>query len=542
VDRSSAPRYTDGLERRAANHRPLSPLGLFARAVTVYADKTAVIAGERRFTYRELGQRCRRLASALTARGVGPGDTVSVLASNTLALLEAHFGVPLTGAVLNAINYRLDAVQTRHILEHARTRILLTDREYADTAGEALVGMQRPPLVIDIDDPAGGDGVALGVLDYETLLAEGSADFSPPELQDEWQAIALNYTSGTTGQPKGAVYHHRGAYLASLSSALTMRLNEQAVCLWTLPLYHSNGWTCPWAVSAVGGSHVLLRKFDPAQVFALIEMHGVTHLCGAPVLLERLLEVPTAPLARPVEVVIGGAAPSAQLIAALQTRGFRVTQVYGLVETFGPAAMCVDRPDWATLPAAERSALLARQGVACLGLDEIRVADPATMTPVPPDGQTMGEVLVRGNAVMKGYLDDPAATADAFRGGWFHTGDLGVCRPDGTLEIKDRIKDVILCGGESIASREVEAALDRHPAIIESAAVARPDPHWGETVCAFVTLKADAEALTAEDIIAWSRAHLAAFQVPRTVIFGELPKTPDGEVQKFILRERARAL
>ena len=537
--------YEIGLDRQAANYAPLTPLAFLARSGAVYAGKTAVIHGNRHWTYAELAARTRRLGSALRRRGIGRGDTVAIMAPNVPAMLEAHYGVPMAGAVLNPLNYRLDARALAFILEHGRARLLIADREFSEVVGEALRLLPKPIAVVDIDDPLyGGPGVRLGETDYESLLAEGEPDAEFGEPADEWQAICLLYTSGTTGNPKGVVYHHRGAYLNALGNALAFGLSPHSVYLWTLPMFHCSGWTYTWAVTAVGGAHVCLRRVDPALIFPAIQRHRVTHLCGAPVVLSMLVHAPAdvkVSFDHRVEVATGGAAPPSTVIAAMEAMGFRVTHLYGLTESYGPATLCAWQEDWDGLGLEERARVMARQGVGYPTLGGLMVADPDTLAPVPRDGVTMGEVMLRGNTVMRGYLLNPAATEEAFRGGWLHTGDLAVWHPDGYIEIKDRAKDIIISGGENISSLEVEEALYRHPAVMEAAVVAWPDETWGETPCAFVTLNPDAHPVTAEDIIVWCRDHLARYKVPRHVVFGPLPKTSTGKIQKFALREQARA-
>jgi fatty-acyl-CoA synthase len=536
------------LPRRPANWSPLTPASFLERAATVYPDKPAVLHGERRFTYAELRARARRLASALARRGIRPGDTVAVMAPNVPAMLEAHFGVPMAGAVLNALNYRLDPAGIAFILQHGRARLLIADTEFADTVEKALGLLPGPIPVVDVADDAreaGRPARRPGDVEYEALLAEGDPAYEWPRPADEWQALALLYTSGTTGNPKGVVYSHRGAYLNALGNALAFGLSPRTVYLWTLPMFHCNGWTYPWAVTAVGGTHVCLRKVDPALIFRLIRRHGVTHLCGAPVVLTALIHAPDEVKARPehvVEVATGGAAPPSAVIAAMEAMGFRVTHLYGLTESYGPATLCAWQAGWDALDLPERAARMARQGVPYPTLDGLVVADPVTLAPVPWDGVTMGEILLRGNTVMKGYLDNSAATEEAFRGGWFHTGDLAVRHADGYVEIKDRAKDIIISGGENISSLEVEEVLYRHPAVMEASVVARPDPRWGETVCAFVTLKPGSPPVTAGEIIAWCRERLAHFKAPRAVVFGPLPKTSTGKIQKYVLREQAKAV
>jgi len=531
------------LAKSAANFTALTPLVFLRRAAVVYPDKLAVIDGAASFTYRELYGRCLRLADALRQRGIGRGDTVAVMAPNVPALLEAHYGVPMAGAVLNALNYRLDARSIAFILAHAEAKLLIADREFAPTVTAALdeIGGQMP--LVEIDD--GMDGCSLGGTEYESFLGEGDPDAEWAMPRDEWEAIALNYTSGTTGNPKGVVYHHRGAFLNALGNAITLGLDRHSVYLWTLPMFHCNGWTHPWAVTAVAGTHVCLRHVDPAPIFAAIAEHRVTHLCGAPIVLNLLVHAPEGVKRRfdhQVEVATGGAAPPSAVIEAMEQMGFRVTHLYGLTESCGPSTVCAWQGGWTALPIAERSARIARQGVAYLTLDRQRVVDPQTMADVPADGHTMGELVLRSNTLMKGYLKNPAATAAAFEHGWFHTGDLALCHPDGYVEIKDRSKDIIISGGENISSLEVEEALYRHPWVMEAAVVARPDPVWGEAPCAFVTLKPGGEPVSAEDIVAWCRANLAHYKVPRTVVFGPLPKTSTGKIQKFELRERAKEI
>jgi fatty-acyl-CoA synthase len=529
-------------ERGPANHTPLTPLSFLAWAARVYPGKTAVIHGERTYTYAEFAARARRLGSALARRGIAPGDTVAIMAPNVPAMLEAHYGVPMTGAVLNPLNYRLDARTIAFILEHGNAKALLTDREFSATIAEALALLGRTILVIDIDDPLHEGGRLVGEIEYERFLAEGDPAWPGVPVADEWQAICLLYTSGTTGDPKGVVYHHRGAYLNALGNALTFGLSARAVYLWTLPMFHCSGWTYTWAVTAVGGTHVCLRRVDPALIFPAIARHAVTHMCGAPIVMTMLIHAPDAvktPFSQTVEMATGGAAPPSTVISAMEAMGFRVTHLYGLTETYGPATFCAWQEDWRALDLAARAGQMARQGVTYATLEDMMVADPETMQPVPRDGRTMGEIMLRGNTVMKGYLKNPGATAAALRGGWFHTGDLAVWHPDGYVEIKDRSKDIIISGGENISSLEVEEHLYRHPAVMEAAVVARPDATWGETPCAFVTLKPGATA-SADEIIAFLRGQMAHYKVPRHVVFGALPKTSTGKIQKFVLRERAK--
>ena len=537
--------YDTDLDQVGANYVPLTPLSFLQRSSTVYPDKTAVIHGDQRYSYHEFAERCRRLASALVAHGIGRGDTVSVMAPNVPAMLEAHYGVPMTGAVLNALNYRLDAATISFILDHAQTKVLITDREFSETISQVIKNVKHPLLVIDIDDPLYEGGELLGECDYEAFLMRGEPDFDGPPLEDEWQAISLNYTSGTTGNPKGVVYHHRGAYLNALGQILVFNLSESSIYLWTLPMFHCNGWTYTWGVTAAAGTHVCLRRVDPALIFPMIKQHGVTHMCGAPIVLNMLIHAPAeqrVDFGRTVDVATGGAAPPGKVIAEMEGLGFRVTHLYGLTETYGPATVCAWQHAWDELDLETRMNMMVRQGVAYHTLEDIMIADPKTMEPVPSDGKTMGEVMVRGNTAMKGYLKNPNATDEAFRGGWLHTGDLGVRHPNGYVEIKDRAKDIIISGGENVSSLEVEEMLYRHPSIMEAAVVARPDDYWGETVCAFVTLKPDAGDVTAEDIIAWCRERLAKFKSPKHVVFGPLPKTPTGKIQKFVLRDKTKEL
>jgi fatty-acyl-CoA synthase len=501
-----------------------------------------VIHGARRFTYRAFDARTRRLASALVRRGIGRGHAVSVLAPNVPAMLEAHYGVPGAGGVLNALNYRLDAATIAFCLEHGNAKALLVDPEFAPVAAKALALFGRELLVVDIDDAEAPAGPRLGPVAYEALLEEGDPSVPLRGPGDEWDSLSLLYTSGTTGDPKGVVYHHRGAYLNALGNALAFGLTPRSVYLWTLPMFHCNGWTYTWAVTAAGGTHVCLRRVDPALIFPAIERHRVTHLCGAPIVLNLLVHAPDGVKARfghVVEVATGGAAPPSAIIAAMERMGFRVTHLYGLTESYGPATLCAWQEGWEDLDIGTRARLMARQGVRYPTMEGVMVADPRTLEPVPRDGLAMGEVMLRGNTVMKGYLRNARATDAAFAGGWYRTGDLAVWHPDGYVEVKDRSKDIIISGGENISSLEVEECLYRHPAVMEAAVVARPDEKWGESPCAFVALKPGGSASVGE-ILAWCREHLAHFKVPRTVVFGELPKTSTGKIQKFVLRERAK--
>ena len=533
------------LEKNSANYCPLTPISFLERSARIFPEKTAVIHGPYSYNYREFHSRCKRLASALKRRGIGPGDTVAVMSPNTPAMLETHYGVPMCGGVLNALNYRLDAASIAFILKHGQAKILLTDREYSHVIKEALEQCSTDITVIDIDDPLAESGELIGQANYEDLLSEGDAEFQWQYPEDEWQAICLNYTSGTTGNPKGVVFHHRGAYINALGNALVFQLNSQSQYLWTLPMFHCNGWTFTWGVTAVSGTHVCLRRVDPAFIFPAIRDCHVTHMCGAPIVLNMLIHAPDdVKLAfdHTIEVATGGAAPPSQVIAEMEKMGFRVTHLYGLTETYGPATVCVWQDDWDDYDLSQRAVVMARQGVYYPTLEDVRVIDPDTMIPVPNDGNTMGELMVRGNTVMRGYLKNPKATDEAFEGGWYHTGDLGVAHPDGYIEVRDRSKDIIISGGENISSLEVEDVLYRHPTIMEAAVVAQPDEKWGETPCAFVTLAPGKEnSLDEQEVIKWCRENLPAYKAPKTVVFGPLPKTSTGKIQKFILREKVKS-
>jgi len=543
MDRDTANPYETGLDKNPANYVPLSPIGFLRRSAQIYPNRSAVIHGNRRYTWREALGRCRRLASALAKRGIGRGDTVALMAPNVPEAFEAHFGVPMAGAVLNALNIRLDADTIAFILKHGEAKILITDTEFAPVIGPAVAQLDRKPLVIDIADPVGPNGSylgeKLGSIDYESFLAEGDPDFAELTPDDEWEAIALNYTSGTTGNPKGVVYHHRGAYLNALGNILVWGMPQHPVYLWTLPMFHCNGWCFPWTVTALAGTHVCLRRVEAGAIYDAIEREAVTHLCGAPVVMNMLLNAGNQPLSRPVNMMTAGAAPPAAVIGGMEGLGFKITHVYGLTEVYGPATVCAWHDEWDGLSDDQRARLKARQGVAYPVLEGLTVADPQTLEPVPADGASMGEIFFHGNIVMKGYLKNPKATEEAFAGGWFHSGDLAVMHPDGYIEIKDRSKDIIISGGENISTIEVEDVLYRHPAVLEAAVVARPDPQWGETPCAFVTVK-DGAAADAADIIAFCRQHMARFKAPRHVVFGPLPKTSTGKIQKFVLREKAK--
>jgi fatty-acyl-CoA synthase len=539
--------HTDeaGLERVPANHVPLSPLSFIARTARVYPGHTSVIYGNRVHTWAQTYERCRRLASRIHTLGIGQGDVVATMLPNVPAMVEAHFGVPMSGATLCTLNTRLDAESIAFMLRHSRTRLLLTDREFSPTMEKALdlLGADRPSWVIDVDDVFGTPGKPLGITEYETFLADGDPAFRWDLPSDEWDAIALNYTSGTTGNPKGVVYHHRGAYLNAVCNIVSWNMPPHPVYLWTLPMFHCNGWCFPWSLAANAGTHVCLRRFDPALVFEAIRAHKVTHLCGAPIVYAALASAPEAlrfGITHTVEGLIAGAAPPAAVIEGAERAGFRLTHVYGLTEVYGPAALCAPQDEWADLDADQRAMLNARQGVRALMQEACEVLDPQTLAPVPWDGATIGEVCFRGNLVMKGYLGNDAATREAFAGGWFHTGDLAVVHEDGYIKIKDRAKDIIISGGENISSVELEDAIHRHPAVLAAAVVAMPDGKWGEVPCAFVELKPGSHAEEAE-LIDHCKGLLARFKVPKRVILGPLPKTATGKIQKFALREQMRS-
>ncbi|KRW61465.1 acyl-CoA synthetase [Pseudomonas sp. TTU2014-080ASC] len=536
--------YEFGMPREAANFQALSPLSFLERAASVYPQRLAVVNGALRQTWGQTYTRCIRLASALSKRGIGLGDTVAVVAPNGPAMFEAHFGIPMCGAVLNAINTRLDAEAIAFILQHGEAKVVLVDKEFGELVQRATSHLPKRPLIVGIDDPEFQGGQLIGQMTYEDLVEEGDADYPWQMPADEWQAISLNYTSGTTGNPKGVVYHHRGAHLNSLSNGLCWDMNRFPVYLWTLPMFHCNGWCFPWAMAAYVGVNVCLRHVRADAIYAAIAEHKVDHFCGAPIVLNMLANADDSLKAlktQPVKVLTAGAAPPASVIEAMEALDFKVTHVYGLTETYGPSVACEWKSEWDAETPEKRARLKSRQGVRAALLEGLMVADPDTLQPVPKDGQTIGEIMMRGNIVMKGYLKNPTATAEAFEGGWFHSGDLAVWHEDGYVEIKDRSKDIIISGGENISSIEVEDALYRHPSILEAAVVAMPHPRWGETPCAFVTCKPGTE-LTEKEVIEFCQQHIARYKVPGCVVFTELPKTSTGKVQKFVLRDRAREL
>ena len=537
--------YEQHLDRNPANYAPLSPIPLLERAASVFPDRPSVVHGARRYTWSETWTRARRLGSALAQRGIGKGDTVAAMLPNIPEMFECHFGVPLTGAIFNALNTRLDAATIAFVLNHGEAKILITDREYAPIVASALERIGRTITVIDVDDPEyGGGGALLGETTYDDFIAAGDPAYEGREPDDEWDAISLNYTSGTTGNPKGVVYSHRGAYIGAIGNPMTWSMPQHPVYLWTLPMFHCNGWTFPWALPAVAGTSVCLRNVSAGAIYEAIAEEGVTHFCGAPVVLNLIVNAPEEerrPFDRQVEIMTAAAPPPPAVLERIEAMGFRVTHVYGLTEVYGPATVCAWHPEWDALEPLERARIKSRQGVRLPVEEGLMVADPESMAPVPMDGKTMGEVFLRGNLVMKGYLKNAAATDEAFRGGWFHSGDLGVWHPDGYIELRDRSKDIIISGGENISTIEVEGVIFGHPKVLEAAVVARPDEKWGETPCAFVTLK-PGETATAEEIIGYCRDNLAHFKAPRTVIFADLPKTSTGKVQKFKLRDRVSAL
>ena len=533
--------YAQGLEKNPANYIPLSPLSFLQRSAYVYPERISVIHGELRYTWRETYARCRRLASALVVHGIRPGDTVAAMLPNVPSMYECHFGVPMTGAVLNTLNTRLDAEAIAFMLDHGEAKVLITDPEFSSIVAKALTLVQGPkPYVIDSLDPEFTGGKALGSISYEDFIAGGDPEFAWSLPADEWDPICLNYTSGTTGNPKGVVYHHRGAYLNAASNIISWAMQPHSVYLWTLPMFHCNGWCFPWTMAANAGVNVCLRRVDPALIFHSIRKYQVTHLCGAPIVYGLLINSPASlrdGIDWSINGLIAGAAPPLAIIEGAARTGFNLTHVYGLTETYGPAAVCAKQAGWDALPVEEQAVVNGRQGVPYHMQQAITVLDPVSMQPVPWDGETMGEIFFRGNLTMKGYLKNPKASAEAFAGGWFHTGDLAVMQADGYVKIKDRSKDIIISGGENISSLEVEDVLYKHPAVITAAVVARPDPKWGEVPCAFVELREGVE-LAEDEMIDYCRQHLARFKVPKMVFFGPVPKTSTGKIQKFILRQQ----
>ena len=533
--------FEENLPKNQANYSPLTPLSFLTRTAEVFPERAAVIHGEIKRSWRETLKRCTRLASALKKKGVVQGTTVSVMAPNVPELLEAHFGVLMTGGVLNALNIRLEAETLAYILEHGESQVLITDREFSPVIQKVLQQLEDPPLVIDIDDPMAEGGELLGEMDYEAFLKTGDENFEWNLPEDEWQAVSLNYTSGTTGKPKGVVYHSRGAHLLAIDNILAWGMPRHPVYLWTLPMFHCNGWCFPWTITLLAGTHVCLRKVNAANIYDSIVKHGVTHLCGAPIVMGMIANAEDQDqrvFSDQVQIMTAAAPPPPPVIARMEEMGFQVTHVYGLTETYGPSVVSAWQEEWNELSPTDQALKKGRQGVNYPGLEGLMVADSETLKEVPSDGQTLGEVFMKGNLVMKGYFKNPEATQEAFRGGWFHSGDLGVRHPDGYIELKDRAKDIIISGGENISSVEIENTLYRHSDILEAAVVARPDEQWGETPCAFVTLK-PGSSISEGELIRFCREHLAGFKVPKTLIFQELPKTSTGKIRKNILREQA---
>jgi fatty-acyl-CoA synthase len=537
--------YSTDLDKNSANYSSLSPLTFIERAASVYPNRPAVVYNELTYSWSETYLRCRRFASALQQYGVGTNDTVALMLPNVPAMYEANYAIPMAGAVINALNIRLDAEAIAFQLRHGNAKVLLTDPEFSSTVSAALEMLDEKPIVIDVNDTTYGGGDSIGVIEYEDFLAAGDPDFDWSLPEDEWQAIALGYTSGTTGNPKGVVTHHRGAYLNAVSNILAWNMQAHPTYLWTLPLFHCNGWCFPWTIAALNGTNICLRAVRADHIFGKIKEHNVSHLCGAPIVLNLMANADdelTRGINGPINVMTAGSAPPAAVLEAMAKLDFNVTHTYGLTEVYGPAVVCAWHDEWYQLPPGEQADLKARQGVRYTMLEELVVADPETLEPVPRDGVTVGEIMFRGNVVMKGYLKNPEASEEAFAGGYFHSGDLAVCHPDGYVEIKDRSKDVIISGGENISSIEVEALLYRHPAVLEAAVAAKPDDKWGEVPCAFVVLREDAETVTEKDVIDFCRDNMAHFKTPKKVVFGELPKTSTGKIKKFELRERAKTL
>ena len=541
---SNPSQYDTDLDKNSANYTPLSPLTFIERAAAVYPERIAQIHGERRYSWAQTYDRCRRLASALQQRGVAADDTVALMLPNIPEMFEAHFAIPMAGAVINALNIRLDADAIAFQLQHGGATILITDREFSATVQAALAQLDNPPLVIDVDDVLAVGGELIGEIEYEEFLQGGDPEFDWNLPADEWQAIALGYTSGTTGNPKGVVTHHRGAYLNAVSNTLAWNMGAHPVYLWTLPMFHCNGWCFPWTIAALNGTSVCLRAVRDDAIFNSIREHGVTHMCGAPIVMSLMANAPAdlhADIDHTINFMTAGAAPPPAILEGMARLNIKVTHAYGLTEVYGPAVVCSWHDAWDELPMTEQAEMKSRQGVRYPMLEELLVVDPETMQAVPRDGETIGEIMFRGNIVMKGYLKNSAATQEAFADGYFHSGDLAVCHADGYIEIKDRSKDIIISGGENISTIEIEKTLYRHPAILEAAVTAMPDEKWGETPCAFVTLHANAKA-SEQEIIDYCRANMARFKAPRKVVFGLLPKTSTGKIQKFELRERARQL
>lgn len=541
---SSSNQYSTDLGKNAANYSPLSPLTFIERAASVYPERCAQIYGDIRYSWAQTYRRCRRFASALKQHGIGTDDTVALMLPNVPAMFEAHYAIPMAGAVIHGLNIRLDAAAIAFQLEHGGARILFTDREFSAVVSAALAQLERKPLVVDVDDASYAGGESIGQIEYEDFLAGGDPEFEWQLPADEWQAIALGYTSGTTGDPKGVVTHHRGAQLNAVSNVLAWNMGAFPVYLWTLPMFHCNGWCFPWTIAALNGTSVCLRAVRADDIFQAIKSHRVSHLCGAPIVMSLMANADDElkqGIEHEVNIMTAASAPPPAILEAMARLNFRVTHTYGLTEVYGPAVVCSWHDDWDALPIAEQAEMKARQGVRCPMLEQLVVADPKTLEPVPRDGATIGEIMFRGNIVMKGYLKNPAASRKAFAGGYFHSGDLAVCHPDGYIEIKDRSKDIIISGGENISSIEIEKTLYRHPAVLEAAVAAMPDDKWGETPCAFVTLHDNAE-ISEQDIIDYCRDNMARFMAPRKVVFGPLPKTSTGKIQKFELRQRAKRL